>query len=141
MSFIAQINLVELPEYDFLDVLPLDGLLSFFYSARQETWGFDPNDKGSWKVIYFDDRKLQRRDYPSDLPDEGIYKSCSVEFHHSVTIPELESPFIDLKYSNSDKEIDQFMDLKEQIRIFFGQHVTTLAALCHIYQGLSRILY
>jgi uncharacterized protein YwqG len=121
LSFIAQINLADLPEYDFLDVLPPEGLLSFFYSASQETWGLDPKDKDSWKVIYFDDKYLQRRDYPPDLPEEGIYNSCSVEFHRSVTIPELESPYIDLGYGKSDKEINQFMDLKEQVREFLKE--------------------
>jgi uncharacterized protein YwqG len=122
LSFIAQINLGKLPEYDFLNILPNGGVMSFFYSAGQETWGFDPKDKGSWQVLHLNDNHLQRRDYPIDLPDEGKYESCMVEFQHSITIPALESPYFDFVYRKSNlEEIDQYLTLEEKVNEFLNE--------------------
>src|SRR5919112_727583 len=53
LSFIAQVNLVDMSAYEAEGVLPSDGLLSFFYDAVTEgAWGFDPADHGSAAVIY-----------------------------------------------------------------------------------------
>ncbi|NLW46554.1 MAG: DUF1963 domain-containing protein, partial [Firmicutes bacterium] len=51
LSFIAQINLDEVAQYDLEKLLPSTGIIYFFYDSNQETWGFDPKDIGSWKVI------------------------------------------------------------------------------------------
>ncbi|MFZ1042369.1 MAG: YwqG family protein [Anaerolineales bacterium] len=122
LSFIAQINLADLPKYEFLNTLPSEGILSFFYSAEQETWGYNPKDKGSWRVIYLEDKGLQRQNCPSNFPNEGKYENCTVEFHHSVTIPNLESPYIDLEYGKSKREeIDQYINLKDHLQEFLGE--------------------
>src|SRR5687767_967685 len=42
MSFIAQIDLAEVHEWDLNNVLPDQGVLSFFYDSSQHVWGFDP---------------------------------------------------------------------------------------------------
>jgi uncharacterized protein YwqG len=112
LSFIAQINLSNIPSLEFLDILPENGILSFFYSAEQETWGFDPNDKGSWRILHFEEQDLHRRFFPPDLPGMGIYKSCSLDLEVSFTLPALESPYIDLDYACEQwDEIDQYIDL------------------------------
>lgn len=122
LSFIAQLNLCDLPNYDFLNILPSDGVLSFFYSAGQETWGFDPKDKGSWQVIHFEDKGLQRRVYPVNFPNDGKYESCAIEYHRSITIPGLESPYIDLGYEKSNREeLDKFRDLGKKIEEFLNE--------------------
>ncbi len=108
--------------YKFLNTLPSEGILSFFYSAEQETWGFNPKDKGSWRVIFLEDKELQRQNHPSNFPDEGKYESCAVEFHHSITIPNLESPYIDLEYGKSKREeIDQYINMKDRVREFLSE--------------------
>jgi len=112
LSFIAQINLSGLPSLEFLEILPSHGILSFFYSAEQETWGFDPNDKGSWRVLHLAEQDLHRRACPPDLPATGIYKSCGLDFEVSFTLPALESPHIDLDYDRPQwDEIGQYIDL------------------------------
>ena len=122
LSFIAQINLADLPEYDFLNILPSEGILSFFYSASQETWGFDPKDKGSWKVVYFEDHDIKRRDFPSDLPAMGRFESCSIKFQRSVSVPALDSPYINLKYGKSDwNVIHQYTELEKQVEKFLHE--------------------
>jgi len=50
LSFVAQVNLAELPE---TDLLPNVGVLSFFYDSEQSVWGFDPNDKEGFRFWYF----------------------------------------------------------------------------------------
>jgi uncharacterized protein YwqG len=52
LAFLAQISLDELPVSSPLEGLPREGMLYFFYDARQTTWGFSPQDRGSWRVIY-----------------------------------------------------------------------------------------
>jgi uncharacterized protein YwqG len=132
LSFIAQLNLADLPAYDFLNILPSEGVLSFFYSARQETEGYDPRDKGSWRVIHFEDKGLQRRVYPPDLPDRGRYNSLAVEFQRSITIPEWESPYLDLGYGESGwEEIDKFLNLHKQVDAFLNEGRTINRLLGH----------
>src|SRR5262245_21574457 len=52
LSFLAQINLTDLALFDCCAVLPRSGLLQFFFVEDQSTWGFDPNDRGSWAVRF-----------------------------------------------------------------------------------------
>lgn len=118
--FVAQVNLCDLPDFDFLRVLPPEGILSFFYCGQ--TGGFDPRDKGSWRVFHFEDRNLRRREYPEDLLDDEELRNCPVEFRYSITIPELESPYTDLRYGESDQEeIEQYSDLRERLAAFLGE--------------------
>lgn len=55
LRFLARISLLDVHRCVRMDWLPKDGALLFFYDINQETWGFDPNDRGSWRVIYVRD--------------------------------------------------------------------------------------
>jgi uncharacterized protein YwqG len=73
-SFVAQIDLREVHGIAPKGVLPADGLLSFFYDAEQETWGFDPADRGAWAVIYTPHgARLEPRQTPPDVPGWGRF--------------------------------------------------------------------
>jgi uncharacterized protein YwqG len=52
LNFLGQIDLSELPQPAPLAALPASGIVYFFYDQEQSTWGFDPNDRGSWCVLY-----------------------------------------------------------------------------------------
>ncbi|MES1200736.1 MAG: YwqG family protein [Pseudomonadota bacterium] len=53
MSFLAQIDLSAASRVgSWPDWMPREGKLLFFYNAEQSTWGFDPNDRGSWAVLH-----------------------------------------------------------------------------------------
>jgi uncharacterized protein YwqG len=122
LSFIAQVNLSDLPSFEFLEVLPRHGVLSFFYSAQQETWGFDPNDKGSWRVLHLEEQDLHRRAPPPDLPETSIYKSCGLEFEVSFTLPCIESPHVDLDFDHPQwDEIHQYGELQESFAQLVGE--------------------
>jgi uncharacterized protein YwqG len=86
LAFIAQIRLEDLDDDD--NPLPAGGLLSFVYDAEQRTWGFDPADRGSWRVFYFDTAEaLVRREPPPDLPSMGRYVPREVIFDRFLSLP------------------------------------------------------
>ena len=54
LSFIAQLDLASIP-VEWIDFdLPRHGLLSFFYDAEHQPWGFDPIHKGGWQLFWID---------------------------------------------------------------------------------------
>lgn len=76
--------------------MPKDGLVSFFYCADQEAWGFDPKDRQRFKVIYFDKAdELVKHDLPIDLQPHSIFKPNLLTFASSFSIPTWEDDAID----------------------------------------------
>jgi len=52
LAFLAQLDCAAMRAAGGPDWLPGSGTLFFFYHAELETWGFDPEDRGSWAVIH-----------------------------------------------------------------------------------------
>jgi uncharacterized protein YwqG len=109
-SFIAQIRLADLwstgPDEP-VDVLPRQGMLWFFYDARQETYGEALEDEGGWRVFYLegDLAKLHRATAPAALPAESRFHACALRFARELTFsqqPELEIP--GLVWAEGDQE-------------------------------------
>jgi uncharacterized protein YwqG len=74
LAFLLQINLGELPTCEGRGVLPETGVLSFFYDADDQAWGFDPKDKESWMVVYSPEVSvLVRRDFPAAMPNHCTF--------------------------------------------------------------------
>ena len=111
LSFLCQINLKDLSEYSCCSYLPTAGWFFFFYDPEQRTWGFDPNDKDSWRVIFHAGELsgLSRRDEP--LGDFEPYQPCKVLFHESISFPEWNG----LEVGNLllDDELDKYIDFIE----------------------------
>jgi uncharacterized protein YwqG len=84
LSFLAQINCEDVKKYDKDNLLPSKGMLYFFYDLATMTWGFDPKDKGSARVYYFngDKTELSRIEFPDDLEDD--YKLPEIAMHFST---------------------------------------------------------
>jgi uncharacterized protein YwqG len=61
LSFMGQINLSEVAKFGCDLPLPHTGVLSFFYDAVTQPWGFDPNDAVGTQVMYLDGRSSLRR--------------------------------------------------------------------------------
>lgn len=91
LSFLAQIELEALSGFPGTDVLPSQGLLSFFYDPLQSTWGFDPQDAGSWRVIWTESKNLAPHPLPAELPCEGRFDACAAEFLTDVSLPAWDS--------------------------------------------------
>ncbi|MFM1654916.1 YwqG family protein [Brevibacillus sp. B_LB10_24] len=91
-SFIAQINLAELPSPS---LLPASGLLSFFLLYDGEDLYGDP---GTCRVIYTRTEQLnglKRRSRPADLPEEATLKPNRVSFTADLCVPASESAYLE----------------------------------------------
>ena len=103
LSFLAQINLSDVTEYDKDGVLPKNGVLSFFYELETMTWGFDPADLGSAKVFYFcDTEELSETEFPNDLEDDYILPELQINFSEHISLPNYEEALLDDKYGWDD---------------------------------------
>ena len=99
-SFIAQLRLDDVHEYDVAQVLPQHGMLWFFYDAQQQTFGADPSDRGGWRVLFMDGdlTGLRHATVPTKLPASSRFHSCSMTFTSEITLsqqPRLEIPDFD----------------------------------------------
>lgn len=64
LDFIAQLSLEDLAAAHPFDWLPATGSLLFFYEKEEMVWGFDPEDRGNWQVVYVENAEVE-----IDLPD------------------------------------------------------------------------
>lgn len=65
LDFVLQVNLAEASPFDETDMLPKDGLLSFFYDLDNQPWGFDPKNLEGFRVIHTPDgTPLQKTEVP-----------------------------------------------------------------------------
>jgi uncharacterized protein YwqG len=92
LSFLMMIDLSELQGFENDLELPRSGLLNFFYEAdAQRTWGFDPDDAGSWRVIL--------ADAASDIaaaPDEALtFAEVPLRPRQVVTAPTWAEPVLE----------------------------------------------
>ena len=99
-SFIAQINLEDVHQYDSSRLLPPHGMLWFFYDAQQQTFGETPHDLGGWRVLFANNdlSHLQHTPPPPTLPTGSVFRACSTRFASEVTLsqqPQLEIPHLD----------------------------------------------
>ena len=110
-SFIAQIYLNDVHQYDTNGTLPLRGMLWFFYDAKQETYGADPADRGGWSVMFSEDYAgLQRIAAPANLPAVSQFKACTIRFASEVTLSQ--SPKLDIPdFDWTDDEIHKYETL------------------------------
>lgn len=89
LSFMAQINLKDIANFDQNDLLPKSGILSFFYELETMQWGFDPKDKGSARVFYFpSESDLSVGDYPDGLEDYAKLPELALDLTQHISIPE-----------------------------------------------------
>jgi uncharacterized protein YwqG len=107
LSFIAQINLAEVSQYDVEHLLPQKGMLYFFYSAEQEAWGFDIKDKPKFKVLFFekDVHQLKRMEFPEGLPEHARYTPCIVNATTEISIPYFRNEQLSFL---SEEELDRY---------------------------------
>ena len=95
-SFIAQIRLEDLHDFNVAKALPQQGMLWFFYDAQQQTYGENPQDKGGWSVLYTADvAQVQRASVPAGLPASGQFHACAIRYTSEITLaqqPELDIP-------------------------------------------------
>jgi uncharacterized protein YwqG len=87
LSFIAQLDLGSIP-VGWIDLdLPSHGLLSFFYDAEHQPWGFDPIHNGGWQLFWMDATANKLVRSVEGDPELG-FASAELEPQLSLTIPE-----------------------------------------------------
>ena len=115
-SFIGQIRLADVRSYDINHVLPADGMLWFFYDAKQETYGDNPADRGGWRVLFSGDlSNLRRLSAPAALPAASLFHAASLSFADEMTLsqfPDMEIPHFDW----TDDEQHQYETLLSNMR-------------------------
>jgi uncharacterized protein YwqG len=127
LAFIAQIDLAPQPGIAVEQGLPREGLLLFFYGAEQGTWGFDPEDAGSFAVVHVPDPRAAEvvADWPADVPDHARYRACDLISRETVTLPPWESvPVDDLDLD--DEQLDAYQRLLDAM---LGEDVGPTAGL------------
>jgi uncharacterized protein YwqG len=84
LAFLCQINMADFPKTPF--TRPLPGILYVFYEARDQIWGFDPLDRGSWKLLHYTGPmdRLQRHPAPDT---EARFDECAVTFEVTFGLP------------------------------------------------------
>ncbi len=113
LTFIAQIRLEDVPWKP--DNLPQSGLLSFFYNAVDQPWGYDPRHAGNWKVIYSaDTAALECLIPPEQVKQDGEFEPLAVEFSVQTTLPSWHTLAV-RRMDLSEAEIDLYMELTEKI--------------------------
>ena len=106
LSFLAQLDLPEVASAGGQSWLPPVGKLYFFYDQDQSTWGFDPADRGSWRVIYSEagTSTLMRGESPSNT--ESVFVETPTTFRKIMSYPDWQRPAIDVR-DTSDEEFEQ----------------------------------
>ena len=106
-SFIAQIRLDDIRPLNIETPLPSQGMLWFFYDAKQETYGDDPHDRGGWQVLFHESTdNLQRTPAPASLSSTSQFSACSVRFSQEITLaqqPQLDIPNFDWTQDEQQK--------------------------------------
>ena len=79
LAFLAQFDCAALAPLDRDSLLPREGVLSFFYEAVSQRWGFDPKDGGCARVYWFPDKAVLRpAAFPEDLEEYCRFPSLSI---------------------------------------------------------------
>ena len=95
LAFLAQLDLAEVGHAHAPAWLPRAGRLWFFYEVEQSTWGFDPNDRGSWRVLFSPTpaAPVEGAATPADVPEHARYRERRVSFRSGRSLPSIERTF------------------------------------------------
>lgn len=117
LSFLMQINCEEVHKYDKESLLPEKGMLYFFYELFTMTWGFNPIDKGSAKVFYYDGEieNLVSTNFPDDMDEDCIIPEAKINFESMNDYPIDFLDYYDPDDSNEEmkrkeKELEKELD-------------------------------
>ena len=112
LAFIMQIKLSEITLAPRIKHFPQEGFLYVFYDKEQSTWGFDPKDKGSWKIIYEPEHtNLRIVPFPKDLEDDFRYKEKKLEPKLIKTYPSWGDERIE-ELQLTDEQLDWYNEFR-----------------------------
>lgn len=116
LAFLCQIDLAALPQPPVMADLPESGYLYFFYDQEQSTWGFDPADRGSWRVIYsLHPPAPTSRAAPPDLDDEGLFFERGMEFRSIASLPDPQRLTLNAQGEEEDEIAERILEAKDTL--------------------------
>jgi uncharacterized protein YwqG len=110
LSFLLQLRLSEVNGDGYLPDLPKAGLLYVFNFAEQSPWGYDPNDRGSWRVLFFEETDGVKAQASPDGFDTR-YEEKYVRARPIVTYPPMEDPRIGKLLGDNSALRDRYDEL------------------------------
>jgi uncharacterized protein YwqG len=117
LSFLIQLDLSQVPADFKAPDMPRSGTLYFFYNQQQETWGFDPKDKGSWHVTYAEaTRPLTQAKQPEGV--KFLFKEKYLQFEPGQTYPDWQDDRVN-SLNMTDGQEDAYLELCSSV--FSGQ--------------------
>lgn len=146
LSFLAQINLQEVKQYDKDKLLPETGMLYFFYELETMEWGYNIKHKGSARVYYYENiDNVQELDFPDDLDEDYIIPEFEMIFSSKYSIPDFQELEIQLKelYSEypqlmADFDEDEYIEECEE-REYIDYDSSKLFGYSDLIQGLATL--
>jgi len=112
LSFLCQVDLGQVPRAFDRAGLPPAGLLYFFYDQEQSTWGFDPKDEGSWRVVYSAAAAGHKGvcSAPAGLGEHSVYRQKPVDLTPVATYPSWQDAGVEA-LSLTDRQLDEYLEL------------------------------
>ena len=123
LDFLARIDLHELSAAHRFDWLPPTGVLLFFYDAESQPWGFDPDDKRGWAVIFLREAESLHADLTIDSHSTSPLPQKNVVFRRIDSYPSFERDAI-AGLNLTDPESDLLSDLQQDQYQNLPQHQT-----------------
>ncbi len=105
LAFLCQFDLAEIRKVAPIEWLPQSGMLSFYYDAVEQPWGFDPKDKGGWLVHYDPaDTPLSLITLPVALDDEVRFDEQHLNFALFDSMPNSERILHEHEHDPDDED-------------------------------------
>lgn len=106
-SFVGQINLSDVSEFDVDGLLPTKGLLSFFFCQDQDFYGNVEKDRLQFRVIYQENiDNIEQRKFPEGASEQIQFIPTKMEFSNILSLPTYVHPFIDsLNLKDNEEDI------------------------------------
>ncbi len=105
LAFVAQIALDEMPAIPDSG-LPGAGLLSFFHEPEQRVWGFDPAERGAWRVVWSGpEETLSTRAIPDGVPKAARYRAVRLVPAIEVSHVDFESDELEALGMSPDEQL------------------------------------
>lgn len=113
LSFLCQIKLSDVKEFDTEGLLPNKGILSFFYECESFRWGFDPEDRGCARIFYFESTEsFVSHSLPIDIAEEYTVPEIAVKFQTKASFPDYEELYL---HSDIGCDWEQYDEIIEDI--------------------------
>lgn len=133
LSFLCQIRLADVKPYDQDGLLPETGMLYFFYDCEAFRWGFDPEDKGCARVLYFEDTDgFAPMAWPEGIDEDYVVPEMLVRFAQRKSYPMYE----ELEFhSSADCEWEDYDEVLEKLGVDLDAENHKLLGYAHIIQN------